>query len=103
MKSRTDHDKENPPFIFAIFCQKISEININLDLSCRLYSHFIFGQTNFIVDSLLLKWDLLPSRFIGSEESGGQQGIPFSLNVYLILSIESLTFKEINTFWKFKP
>jgi hypothetical protein len=91
-----------PPFIFAIFCQKISEININLDLSCQLYSHFIFGETNFIVDSLLLKWDLLPSRFIVSEESGGQQVIPFSLNVYLILSIESLTFKEINTFWKFK-
>jgi hypothetical protein len=67
-----------------------------------LYSNFIFGETNFIVDSLLLKWDLLPSRFIVSEESGGQQVIPFSLNVYLILSIESLTFKEINTFWKFK-
>ena len=40
--------------------------------------------------------------FHGSEESRGQQGIPFSLNVYLILSIESLTFKGINTFWKFQ-
>ena len=39
------------------------------DLSSRLYSHFILGHTNFMVGSLLFKCDLLPSRFIGSEES----------------------------------
>ena len=39
------------------------------DLSSLLYSHFILGHTNFMVGSLLFKCDLLPSRFIGSEES----------------------------------
>ena len=42
-----------------------------LVLSVLLYSHFIFGQTNFIVGILLFKCDLLPSLFIGSEESCG--------------------------------
>jgi len=37
-----------------------------------------------------------------ADYAGPQQGIPFSLNVYLTLSIESLTFKGMNTFWKFK-
>ncbi len=39
------------------------------DLSAGLYSHFILGHTNFIVGSLLRRWDLLPSRFIGSDGS----------------------------------
>ena len=43
--------------------------------------YFIFGHTNFMVGSLLRKWDLLPSRRIGSDGSWGQQGIPFSLTV----------------------
>ena len=42
------------------------------------YSHFILGQTNFIVGRPQRRWDLLPSRFIGREGSLGQQGIPFS-------------------------
>lgn len=50
-------------------------------LAVLSHTHFILGQTNFMVGSPQRKWDRLPSRFIGMEGTFGQQGIPSAFTV----------------------
>ena len=52
-----------------------------------------------MVGVLLFKWDLLPSRFMGRAGSCGQQGIPFSLMVQPIPSMERVTLRGIKALW----
>ena len=66
----------------------LSQWHTRLDFLVVLFhSHFIFGQTNFIVGSPQRRRDLLPSRFIGRRGSCGQQGMPLSLTVLSTSSI----------------
>ena len=60
--------------------QGLSQWHTRFDFFATLsHFQFILGQTNFMVGSPHRRCDLLPSRFIRSEESYGQQGMPFSL------------------------